>query len=71
MWIIKRITSLWEKESTNEERISRDTWIWINIERNPSKLGKRYIAKMYNNGRLIASYPADKISDIDLHYFNK
>lgn len=70
MWIIKRITSLWGKESTKREEASKDTWIWINIERNPSKRGKRYIAKMYKDWELIASYPADKISDIDLKFFN-
>ncbi len=42
----------------------------IKIEENPTKLGKRYIAKMYKDGKLVASYPADKISDIDLKYFN-
>lgn len=65
MWIIKRITSLRHKKE-----LPKDTWIWINIERNPSKLGKRYIAKMYNDGMLIATYPADEISDIDLKFFN-
>lgn len=47
-----------------------DTWIWINIERNPSKLGKSYIAKMYKDWELIASYPANQISEIDLKFFN-
>ena len=65
MWIIKRITRLRHKKE-----FPKDTWIWINIECNPSKLGKRYIAKMYKDWELIASYPADKISDIDLKFFN-
>lgn len=46
-----------------------DTWTWINIEKNPSKLGKRYIAKMYKDWKLIASYPANKISELDLSFF--
>lgn len=70
MWIIKRIASLWQKEPPKKEEVSKDTWIWINIERNPSKLGKRYIAKMYKDWELIASYPANEISDINLKFFN-
>lgn len=70
MWIIEKITSLWQKPQEKKEELSVDTWIWINIERNPSKLGKRYIAKMYKDWELIASFPADKISDIDLKFFN-
>lgn len=42
----------------------------IKIEENKSKLWKKYIAKMYKDGKLIATYPADKITDIDLSYFN-
>lgn len=41
----------------------------IEIKENKSKLWKRYIAKMYKDGKLIATYPADKITDIDLSYF--
>lgn len=61
---------MWQKEPPKKEEVSKDTWIWINIERNPSKLGKRYIAKMYKDWELIASYPANKISDINLDFFN-
>lgn len=42
----------------------------IEIEENKSDLGKKYIAKLYKDGRLMATYPADKISDIDLSYFD-
>ena len=47
-----------------------DTWMIIKIEKNPKKLWKRYIAKMYKDGKLLASYPANQISEIDLKYFN-
>lgn len=51
-------------------KLDVDEWIRINIERNPSKLGKRYIAKMYKDWKLMASYPANQISEIDLKFFN-
>lgn len=51
-------------------KLDVDEWIRINIERNPSKLGKRYIAKMYKDWKLIATYPANQISEIDLKFFN-
>lgn len=38
--------------------------MWIKIEYNTSKLGKRYIAKLYKEWKLIATYPANQISDI-------
>lgn len=41
----------------------------IVIEENKSKLWKRWIAKQYKDGQLIASYPADKLSEIDLTFF--
>ena len=41
----------------------------IRIEKNPSKLWKKYIAKMYKDGELLATYPANKISEIDLTFF--
>lgn len=43
----------------------------ILITENKSKLWKRWIAKQYKNWELIASYPADKLSEIDLTYFVK
>ena len=43
----------------------------ITIEKNESKLWKRYVAKQYKDGELIASYPADKLCEIDLAYFVK
>ena len=45
-------------------------WIWIKIEHNESKLGKRYIAKLYRDWKLMASYPANQISDIDLSFLD-
>lgn len=42
----------------------------IEIEKNTSRLGKRYVAKMYKDGRLMATFPANQISDIDLSYFD-
>lgn len=41
------------------------------ITENKSKLWKRYVAKQYKDGQLIASYPADKLCEIDLTYFVK
>ena len=43
----------------------------ITIEENKSWLWKRYVAKQYRDGELIASYPADKLCEIDLTYFVK
>lgn len=57
-----------QRELPIQRDLQVGTWIWINIERNPSKLGKKYIAKMYKDWELIASYPADEISDIDLKF---
>lgn len=34
------------------------------MERNPSKLGKKYVAKLYKEWKLMATYPANQISDI-------
>ena len=43
----------------------------IIITENKSWLWKRYVAKQYRDGELIASYPADKLCEIDLTYFVK
>lgn len=43
----------------------------IIITENKSWLWKRYVAKQYKDGELIASYPADKLCEIDLTYFVK
>lgn len=43
----------------------------IRITENKSWLWKRWIAKQYKDGQLIASYPADTLSEIDLTYFVK
>ena len=43
----------------------------IIITENKSWLWKRYVAKQYKDGKLIASYPADKLCEIDLTYFVK
>lgn len=45
--------------------------MYIEILENTSGMGKRYIAKMYKDGKLVASYPANQISNIDLSYFDK
>lgn len=67
MWIIKKLKSLWNYPQTEDTQ----TWVWIKLGRNPSKLGKRYIAKMYKDWKLMATYPANKISDLDLSFFEK
>ena len=46
-------------------------WKAILITENKSWLWKRYVAKQYRDGELIASYPADKLCEIDLTYFVK
>lgn len=43
----------------------------IVITENTTWLWKRYVAKQYKDGKLIASYPADKLCEIDLLYFVK
>ena len=43
----------------------------VMITENKSWLWKRYVAKQYKDGKLIASYPADKLCEIDLTYFVK
>ena len=43
----------------------------IEITENKSWLWKRYVAKQYKNGELIASYAADRLCEIDLTYFVK
>ena len=43
----------------------------ITIEKNESKLWKRYVAKQYKDGQLIASYPANSLNEIDLLFFVK
>lgn len=41
----------------------------ILIQENKTKLWKRWIAKQYKDGKLIASYPANKLSEIDFNFF--
>ena len=43
----------------------------LRIEENPTRYWKKYVAKQYKDGKLIASYPADKLSEIDLTFFVK
>ena len=40
----------------------------IVIKENESSLGKRYIARRYKDGVLVASYPADELTEIDLTF---
>lgn len=58
------------KSATHDE-LTRKYKDMITIEKNESKLWKRYVAKQYKDGELIASYPADKLCEIDLTYFVK
>lgn len=43
----------------------------IEIRENETNLGKRYIARQYKDGELVASYPADELSEIDLSFFEE
>jgi hypothetical protein len=43
----------------------------IEIRENETNLGKRYIARQYEDGKLVASYPADELSEIDLSFFEE
>lgn len=43
----------------------------IMITENKSWLWKKWIAKQYKDGELIASYPANSLNEIDLLYFVK
>lgn len=44
---------------------------WIMITENKSKLWKRWVAKQYRDGQLIASFPANSLKEIDLSFFVK
>ena len=67
--MLKLWKRIFEKQERKEKTLE-DTWMVIRICKNPTKLWKRYIAKMYKDGKLVASYPANDITDIDLKYFN-
>ena len=60
--MFKKLTNRLSKRQ--QVKLDVDEWIRIKIERNPSKLGKRYIAKLYNDWKLMATFPANQISDI-------
>ena len=44
---------------------------YIELRENTSWMGKRYIAVMWKNWKVVAFYPANRLSDIDLSYFEK
>lgn len=54
-------------------QVSKEVWLrsYIEIERNQSGIGKRYIARQYKDGNLVASYPANELSEIDLSFFEE
>jgi hypothetical protein len=51
--------------------ITNGTQMVIEIRENETNLGKRYIARQYKDGNLVASYPADELSEIDLSFFEE
>lgn len=67
--MLKLRKKIFEKQEIKEHPLD-DTWLVIRICKNPTKLWKKYIAKMYKDWELIASYPANQISEIDLKFFN-
>lgn len=63
--------NLWNKIWQGRLSVYRGILNGIIITENESKLWKRYVAKQYKDGQLIASSPADRLCDIDLLYFVK
>ena len=61
--------TIWNRIQHGRVPIQRG--LCIEIHENKSWLWKRYVAKQFRDGELIASYPADKLSEIDLTYFVK
>lgn len=43
----------------------------ILIQKNTSNLGKKYVAKLYRDGKLIASTPANDLSDLDFIFLER
>ena len=64
-----RHRTIWDRIQHGRVPIQRG--LYIEITENKSWLWKRYVAKQYKDGKLIASYPADKLCEIDLTYFVK
>ena len=66
---------VWQGRFLSDRKPNWDSYptIWkaILITENKSWFWKRYVAKQYKDGELIASYPADKLCEIDLTYFVK
>ena len=59
-----RYRTVWDR--IQQRRIPIQRGLCIEITENKSWLWKKYVARQYKDGQLIASYPADKLCEIDL-----